>query len=108
MSEYGVLWTDAARRDLDAIVEYIAEDSVENALSVLDRLETCAGALGTSPARGRKVPELAALDVHHYRELIERPWRILDRIEGDRVIVVAVLDGRRDLTSLLIERLVRS
>jgi len=36
MSEYGVLWTDAARRDLHSIVDYIAEDSVENALSVLD------------------------------------------------------------------------
>lgn len=108
MSEYGVLWTDAARRDLDAIVDYISEDSVENALSVLERLEARAGALGTTPERGRKVPELAALDVHHYRELIERPWRILYRVEGHRVLVVGVLDGRRDLASLLIERLVRS
>jgi toxin ParE1/3/4 len=73
-----------------------------------DRLGARAGALSTTPERGRKVPELAALDAHHYRELIERPWRILYRIEGDRVLVVAVLDGRRDLASLLIERLVRS
>lgn len=74
---------------------------------MLGRLEARAAALSTTPARGRKVPELAALDVHHYRELIERPWRILYRIEGDRVLVVAVLDGRRDLASLLIERLLR-
>jgi plasmid stabilization system protein ParE len=106
--EYAVLWTETARRDLEAIVDYIAEDSLENALSVLDRLETRACALTTTPQRGRKVPELRTLDLHQYQELIENPWRIIDRIEQGRVLVVAVLDGRRDLQSLLIDRLVRS
>jgi plasmid stabilization system protein ParE len=53
------------------------------------------------------VPELKAVDVLQYRELIEPPWRIIYRIEPDQVMVLAVLDGRRDLRSLLLERLVR-
>jgi toxin ParE1/3/4 len=48
------------------------------------------------------------VDVHQYREVIERPWRILYRIDGDTVLVLAVLDGRRELRSLLLERLLRS
>ncbi len=40
--------------------------------------------------------------------MIERPWRIVYRIETESVLVLAVLDGRRDLRSLLLERLVHS
>lgn len=108
MIERRVLWTRTARRDLDAIVAYIATDSIENALSVLDRLQERAESLTTAAERGRLVPELQSIDVHQYREIVERPWRIVYRIEPNSVMVLAVLDGRRDLESLLLDRLVRS
>jgi addiction module RelE/StbE family toxin len=108
MIERRVLWTRTARRDLDAIVAYIATDSIENALSVLDRLQERAESLTTAAERGRLVPELRSIDVHQYREIVERPWRIVYRIEPNSVMVLAVLDGRRDLESLLLDRLVRS
>ena len=101
-----IRWTRTAQRDLSAIAGYIAEDSIDNAIAVLERLENRAETLSQSPERGRVVPELRVIDVYHYRELIERPWRIIYRIEGDAVLVMAVLDGRRDLQSLLLERLV--
>jgi plasmid stabilization system protein ParE len=107
MRERRIRWTKTARGDLDIVVDYIAGDSVENALAVLDRLEQRADALRLAAERGRLVPELKAVDVLQYRELIERPWRIIYRIEPDQVVVLAVLDGRRDLRSLLLERLVR-
>ena len=108
MIERRVLWTRTARHDLDAIVAYIATDSIENALSVLDRLQERAESLTTAAERGRLVPELRSIGVHQYRELVERPWRIVYRIEPDSVMVLAVLDGRRELESLLLDRLVRS
>lgn len=108
MAERRVRWTETARRDLDSIVDYIAEDSIENALAVLDRLRERVDLLTVAAERGRTVSELKDLDVHQYREVIERPWRIVYRIEGDAVLVLAVLDGRRDLRSLLLERLLRS
>jgi plasmid stabilization system protein ParE len=107
MHERRIRWTETARSDLDIVADYIAEDSVENALAVLDRLEQRADALCLTAERGRLVPELKAVDVLQYRELIERPGRIIYRIEPDQVVVLAVLDGRRDLRSLLLERLVR-
>lgn len=108
MIERRVLWTRTARRDLDAIVAHIATDSIENALSVLDRLQERADSLTTAAERGRLVPEPRSIGVHQYRELVDRPWRIIYRIEPDSVMVLAVLDGRRELESLLLERLVRS
>lgn len=103
-----VLWTRTAQRDLDAIIAFIAADSIENALTVLDRLQERAQSLNTAAERGRLVPELRVIDMHQYLEVIERPWRIVYRIEPDSVMVLAVLDGRRDLESLLLDRLVRS
>jgi plasmid stabilization system protein ParE len=107
MAEREVRWTRTARRDLSAIVGWIAEDSIDNAFAVLERLQARAETLSQNAGRVRVVPELRAIDVHHYRELIERPWRVVYRIEAEAVLVVAVLDGRRDLKSVLLERLVR-
>jgi len=39
--------------------------------------------------------------------LTERPWRILYRILGESVYVVAVVDSRRDMVAFLMERLLR-
>jgi len=79
-----------------------------NAHRVLARLETRAAARESSPGRGRIVPELSHFGMRAWRELVVRPYRIVYRIEGDTVTVLAVFDGRRDLEDLLLERLLRS
>ena len=107
MADSQVLWTDTARLDLERIVEFIAEESPANALAALERLERRCRSLAALPERGRVVPELRAVDVFTYRELIEGPWRIVYRHDVDRVHVMAVLDSRRELSGLLLERLVR-
>jgi toxin ParE1/3/4 len=104
---FQVLWTDAARRDLEQIVEYVAGDDPKAALDIAERLQRRCLRLERLPARGRVVPELKAIDVYMYRELIERPWRVVYRFEQNRVYVMAVLDARRNLVSLLLERLTR-
>lgn len=108
MAERGVAWTRTALGDLESLVECIATEDPETATQVLDRIERRAAALAAQSARGRVVPELREVGVLHYRELVERPWRIVYRVEGERVMVLAVLDSRRDLQTLLLERLVRS
>lgn len=107
MADYEVLWTDAARLDLERIVEFIAEENPANALAVLVRVERRCQALAALPERGRLVPELRAVNVPVYRELIEGPWRIVYRYDAERVHVMAVLDARRDLSGILLERLIR-
>ncbi|MEI7456514.1 MAG: type II toxin-antitoxin system RelE/ParE family toxin [Nitrosomonadales bacterium] len=100
-----VLWTDTARQDLTGIIDYIAQDSVEDALVILDKLEAKATQLTTLPSRGRIVPELLDTGISQYREIISAPWRIVCRIESQRVLVMAVLDSRRDLQVVLLNRL---
>jgi len=48
-----------------------------------------------------------AQGVGHYRELIIPPWRVIYRFSGDTVYVLSVLDSRRNLEDVLLERLIR-
>lgn len=107
MSATRIFWTDTAIEDLGAIVDHLAAEDPAAALAVLDRLRPRAGTLSSLTRRGRILPELREIGVSHYRELIERPWRIVYRADKTDVLVVAVLDGRRELETLLLERLTR-
>ncbi len=60
------------------------------------------------PLRGKVVPELRWHGVTTYRQLIEKPWRIIYRVDGWRVWVHAVVDGRRSLEDLLLERFLKT
>lgn len=108
MTDYNVLWTNAARDDLEAIANYTAEDSdADTALRIIVKIEQRCQALISMPKRGVVVPELRDIGLFHYRQLSERPWRIFYRIHDHKVFVIAVIDGRRDITSFLMERLIR-
>ena len=106
-STFRVEWTRAAATDLTAIIDYISEDSIETALLVLEKIKQITGKLATLPFRGRLVPELAVYGIQIYRELIYLPWRIIYRVSGKKVFIMAVLDSRRNLEDILLERLVR-
>jgi addiction module RelE/StbE family toxin len=102
-----VLWAKSARRDLAAIVSYLADRSPQAALSILDRLEAKAMSLVSLADRGRVVPELARLHVQEYRELVMPPYRMIYRVRGPKVFVLVVVDARRSLEDVLLDRLIR-
>ncbi len=102
-----VQWAEVATRDLEELVSRIAVDSAPDAERVLDRIEKRAATLESTPARGRAVSELSSFGMRSRRELVIRPYRLVYRIEGDTVTVLAIFDGRRDLEDVLFDRLVR-
>ena len=104
---YQVLWSHTAQQDLTEIIEYIAQDSIGDALAILQKLEAKAALLITLPNRGRVVPELMHTGISQYRELISAPWRIIYRVDDRQILVMAVLDSRRDLQTVLLNRLAR-
>ena len=107
MTRRKVRWAKSARRDLELIVAYLADHTPQAALSTLDRLEARAKSLAVLAERGRIVPELGRLHVQQYRELVIPPYRLIYRIRGSQVLVLAVLDARRSLEDALLDRLIR-
>lgn len=107
-SRYRVLVAESARQDLREIAEYVARrDSRVAARRQLNKLRTRIRALVTHAGRGRVVPELGERGILTWREAIVSPWRIIYRIEGRAVYVLVVLDGRRDLSEILLRRVTR-
>ncbi len=107
MTRRRVLWARSARRDLESIVAHLADRSPQAALATLDRLEARAKSLVSLAGRGRVVPELRRLHVQQYGELVLAPYRIVYGVRGSQVVVLAVLDTRRSLEDVLLDRLIR-
>lgn len=106
MTEWAIHWSPAAREDLRDIVEYItARGDAANAVRVFDRLVARVESLATSPERGHRPPEFELITEPPLLEIIDRPWRILYGCERGRVVVAAIVDGRRDVEAVLKERL---
>lgn len=105
---FEVLLSEDAERDIEDIYRYVAaHDAVEKADRLLEALEqTCRG-LADLPERGNVPKELLPLGMTEFREVHYKPYRMIYRIAGRKVIVYCVLDGRRDMQTLLHRRLVR-
>ncbi len=89
-----VHWTDTAQDHLDAIYAYIAQDSPEYALRMVDRLTRRSQQIAEAPLSGHRVPEY---DMDRIREVIEKPYRIIYHIKPDQIDVIAVLHGARNV-----------
>lgn len=103
-----VVITLDAERDLQEIFDFIAaQDSVVPAEAVLRELERAIESLARHAARGAVVPELAALGMRQYRQLIVKPYRVIYQLHESHVFVVLIAHAARDMQSLLQLRLLR-
>jgi toxin ParE1/3/4 len=103
-----VFLVDEAEADILDICRYVmTHDSPEKAEYLFGKLQESCEGLANHPARGHVPPELERVRVYDYREIHFKPYRIIYRVSGKRVYVHCVLDGRRDLQELLLERLLR-
>ncbi len=103
---YQVLLTQGAEQDLEALYDYIAEfDRQANANSVLDRLGRVVSDLALFPERGSYPKELLALGIKEYRQTSFKPYRVIYRVLDRQVLIYLIVDGRRDMQSLLSRRL---
>ncbi|MHA1193723.1 MAG: type II toxin-antitoxin system RelE/ParE family toxin [Promethearchaeota archaeon] len=85
-------WSSKAENDLNEIIDYIAQDSLEYALSFYEQVREKVENLAKFPKIGRKVPEL---DDPKIRELILRNYRIIYRLLEEKVQIVRLFHGSR-------------
>ncbi len=87
-------WATTAQNDLNDIIDYIAQDSLEFAVSFYDQVKEKLENLNEFPNMGRKVPEL---DDPNIRELIFRNYRLIYQNLGDKIQIVRIIHGSRIL-----------
>jgi len=89
-----LVWTEPALDDLKNIFDYIANDSEHYASVFVNGIIDYAEKLGDFPKIGRIVPEYNKKDI---REIIYETYRIIYRLEKDRITILAVIHGKREL-----------
>jgi toxin ParE1/3/4 len=103
---YRVLLTDSAARDLEELDAYITQnDSPEKAEYVLGKIEDVIDSLSEFPERGAYPEELLSLGIREYRQVFFKPYRIIYRVIKKAVYIYLIVDGRRDMQTLLNRRM---
>ena len=88
-----VTWSREAGENLVDIEEFIGRDSLERAVRFVDALiDQTESILADNPRSGRTVPEIGNPDI---RELIYRGYRIVYRLNVDRIDILTVIEGHR-------------
>ena len=100
--------TTEAEKDLFDIWRYVEEnDSPQKADALLDSLEQICRSLEQAPNKGHVPKELRRIDITSFEEVHFKPYRILYERSQSKILIHAVLDGRRDMDTLLRQRLLR-
>ena len=91
-------WSERSISDLSALHDYIARDSRLYAERFVASLVRAVEPLADFPELGRRVPEEP--DRADVRELLVRTYRIIYRVEPERILVAAIVHGRHNLDDL--------
>jgi len=105
---YDVIWSKSAFTDFERIIRYITQDNPSQASAIFKNIKERASSLRSFPERGRVVPELEAQGILSYRELVIPPWRIIYRTAEKSVFVLAIVDSRRNIEDILLQKLTDS
>jgi len=88
-----VVWSPEAIEDAEAIAAYINRDSPWYAKAVVSKIVETVENIPDYPEMGRAVPELGDAAI---RERFVHRYRIIYRLDAERVLIVAVIHGRQD------------
>ena len=89
-----VEWSDLARDDIDDLVRHISRDSASYARRFGEKVVLATRRLKEFPESGRMIPEA---EDPLLREIIVQGYRVMYRLKSDRVLILAIMHGSRDV-----------
>ena len=89
-----ILWTENAVQDLQAIKDFISQDSPSRATTWLQALFDRGEALRDFPSRGRIVPEF---NQENLRELLIENYRLVYRVKSASIEILTIFEGHRQI-----------
>jgi len=82
-----IFWSPLAAERLEDIFEYITIENSAVAFKMVERIFKKVETISKFPKRGRKVPEANREEI---RELFESDYRIIYRIEINRIYILSI------------------
>jgi toxin ParE1/3/4 len=105
---FSVQFTHDARADLADLKEYVVQHrSMQAWRAELDHIKHAVTILQAHPNAGAVCPDLAALGITAYRQVLASHYRIVYEVDdaARRIFVHIVCEQRRDLHALLMRRM---
>ena len=103
-----VVILDSAEQDLKELRSYVVKNfSQATWLKTYSKLKESIRNLATFPLLGAVPPELESLNMNQYRQIISGMNRVIYEPRADAVYIYMIVDTRRDLETLLMQRLMR-
>lgn len=90
-----VEWAEPAVKDMESVRDYIRRDSEHYAARFVEKIVDAVENLRLFPMMGRHVPEAEEENV---REILFYNYRIIYCVETERIIVLSVIHGSRDIS----------
>jgi toxin ParE1/3/4 len=87
-----LVWSTEAIEDIESIASYIERDSLWYAKAVASKIVETAETIPDYPELGHVVPEIGESTI---RERFVYSYRVIYRIEPERILVAAVIHGSR-------------
>ncbi len=89
---YRVVWSGRAVSDLEAIANYIAQDSPAYAAIVVRMIVSRTKMLSRFPRSGRKVQEFGDESI---REVLAYSYRVVYQLQEQQVLIAAIIHGKQ-------------
>jgi len=92
-----IIFSTLSNIDLDKIISYYYDLNKSTAKKYYIEMMSLIKNLKKYPLVGRIVPECEDVFYDKYREIIYENFRIIYRIDGDRILILRFLDARMDI-----------
>ena len=102
-----ILWTKDAEESFNEILEYLMEKSGESITQkIYDKIITKIDLLASISFKSKLSQDLKDIGINDVHELTESPWRIFYKTRKDEIIILLILDGRRNIEEILISKVI--
>jgi plasmid stabilization system protein ParE len=102
-----IFWTADAEESFNEILEYSMEKFGESRTQKLyEKIISKIDLLSSVSLKSKLSQDLKDIGINNIYELVESPWRIFYKIQNDKVIILLILDGRRNVEEVLISKVI--
>ena len=104
-----IYWTNTAEQDLTEIINFLLnKKEALTAKRIYKGIKNAILSLKNFPQKGRIAPDLQEFNIIIYREIIFKNWRIFYKIQDNQIFIMGIIDGRRNVSDLLLHRFLRN
>ena len=105
--KYEIIWSKDAGDELAEIISFIKYNTGKiTARKVYSRIMNEVKRVSENPAGRRIAPLLKEFGINYIHQLNISPWILFYKVEKNRMEIISIIDGRRNLEEILYKKMI--